>query len=264
MASIKQRPIKQATWQVAYSFLNLLREFNRLVSQLSSIDVKLEEEAQAILLSSSLPKSYETLKTTLLIAKETLLVDDVMSALMDSSRVNGTSSSSQGEGLVFEIINFTPYYAQENGKAEATNKSIKHIMERAIEDTPNDWYRLLFEVLWAFRTSPKSSTGITPDALTYGHDPMLPMEITVKSFRVAMQNNVLVTEYNEATIIKLEDLDDHQLDALDMMHAMKLKASGTYNRREESPDSLSISFSSEEDSTTANIKIALTISMAYH
>ncbi|KAK2992358.1 hypothetical protein RJ640_009869 [Escallonia rubra] len=71
----------------------------------SDLDVKLEKEDQAILLLSSLPKSYETLKTTLLIGKETLLVDDVMSALMDSSRVNGTSSSSQGEGLVLRSEN---------------------------------------------------------------------------------------------------------------------------------------------------------------
>ncbi|KAK2965970.1 hypothetical protein RJ640_018325 [Escallonia rubra] len=82
-----------------------ISEFNRLVSQLSSIDVKLEEEDQAILLLSSLPKSYETLKTTLLIGKETLLVDDVMSALMDSSRVNGTRSSNQGDGLVVRSEN---------------------------------------------------------------------------------------------------------------------------------------------------------------
>ncbi|KAK2992130.1 hypothetical protein RJ640_019386 [Escallonia rubra] len=44
-------------------------------------------------------------KTTLVIGKETLIVDDVMSALMDSSRVNGMSSSSQGEGLVVRSEN---------------------------------------------------------------------------------------------------------------------------------------------------------------
>ncbi|KAK2973983.1 hypothetical protein RJ640_013544 [Escallonia rubra] len=84
---------------------NHILEFNRLASQLSSIDVKLEEEDQAILLLSSLPTSYEILKTTLLIGNKTLLVDDVMSALMDSSRVNCTSSSSQGEGLVVRSEN---------------------------------------------------------------------------------------------------------------------------------------------------------------
>ncbi|KAK2965398.1 hypothetical protein RJ640_001475 [Escallonia rubra] len=111
-----------------------------------------------------------------------------------------------------------------NGQADARNKSIKHIMERAIEDTPNDWHRLLSEVLWAFRTSPRSSTGITPYALTYGHDLVLPMEITVRSFRVAMQNSLPVAEYNEAMAIELEDLDDHRLDALDRLHAKKLRA----------------------------------------
>ncbi|KAK2987526.1 hypothetical protein RJ640_030195 [Escallonia rubra] len=70
-----------------------------------NINVKLEEEDQTILLLSSLPKSYETLKTTLLFGKETLLVDDVMSALMDSRRVNGTNSSSQGEGLAVRSKN---------------------------------------------------------------------------------------------------------------------------------------------------------------
>ncbi|KAK2965407.1 hypothetical protein RJ640_001484 [Escallonia rubra] len=93
-----------------------ISEFNRLVSQLSSIDVKLEEEDQAILLLSSLPKSYETLKTTLLIGKETLLVDDVMSALMDSSRVNGTSSSNQGDGLAVR-------YENKNGHGRGRGRS---------------------------------------------------------------------------------------------------------------------------------------------
>ncbi|KAK2986013.1 hypothetical protein RJ640_005105 [Escallonia rubra] len=131
----------------------------------------------------------------------------------------------------FEIINSTPYYAQANGQAEATNKSIKHIMEKAIKDTPNDLHRLLSEVLWAFRTSQKSSTGTTPYALTYGHDHLLAMEIMVRSFRVALQNNISVTEYNKAMAIELEDLGDHRLDALDRLHAKKLKISRSYNRR---------------------------------
>ncbi|KAK2976048.1 hypothetical protein RJ640_024776 [Escallonia rubra] len=104
-----------------------ISEFNRLVSQLSSIDVKLEEEDHAILLLSSLPKSYETLKTTLLIGKEKLHVDDVMSALMDSSRVNGTSSSSHGEGLV---VRFENKNVHGRGKVRSRNRNSGHGNDR--------------------------------------------------------------------------------------------------------------------------------------
>ncbi|KAK2985408.1 hypothetical protein RJ640_002988 [Escallonia rubra] len=105
-----------------------ISEFNRLVSQLSSIDVKLEEEDQTILLLSSLPKSYETLKTTLLIGKETLLVDDVMSALMDSSRVNGTSSSNQGQGLVVRSENKNGHG---RGKGRSRSRNSEHGKDRS-------------------------------------------------------------------------------------------------------------------------------------
>ncbi|KAK2979464.1 hypothetical protein RJ640_026362 [Escallonia rubra] len=75
-----------------------------------SMDLDDWEELQAkvvfmILLNLAPKIKYQTLKTTLLIGKKTLLVDDVISALMDTSRVNGTSSSSQGEGLVVRLEN---------------------------------------------------------------------------------------------------------------------------------------------------------------
>ncbi|KAK2995460.1 hypothetical protein RJ640_029674, partial [Escallonia rubra] len=93
-----------------------------------SIHVKLEEEDQAILLLSSLPKSYETLKTTLLIRKETLLVDNVMSALMDSSRVNGTRSSSGGEGLVVRSENNN---CHGRGSGRYRSKNLGHGKDRS-------------------------------------------------------------------------------------------------------------------------------------
>ncbi|KAK2993261.1 hypothetical protein RJ640_015740 [Escallonia rubra] len=105
-----------------------ISEFKRLVSQLSSIDVKLEDKDQAILLLSSLPKLYETLKTMLLIGNEMLLADDVMSALMDSSRVNGTSSRSQGEGLVVRSENKNGYG---RGRGQSRNRNSGHGKDRS-------------------------------------------------------------------------------------------------------------------------------------
>lgn len=72
-----------------------------------------------------------------------------------------------------------------------------------VKDNPRVWHELLSEALWAYRTSQSSSTGVTPFALTYGHDAVLPMEITVRSMRVALQNNCTPAEYDEAMLIEL-------------------------------------------------------------
>ncbi|XP_028093423.1 uncharacterized protein LOC114293539 [Camellia sinensis] len=82
------------------------------------------------------------------------------------------------------LVNSTPYYAQANGQAESLNKSLKKGMPKVVEDNPRDWHNLLLDVLWAYRTSQRSSTRITPYALVYGHDAVLSMEINIKSLSV--------------------------------------------------------------------------------
>ncbi|XP_050222403.1 uncharacterized protein LOC126672496, partial [Mercurialis annua] len=83
----------------------------------------------------------------------------------------------------FKMIHSTPYYAQANGKAEATNKSIKNCLSKMIEENPSQWHRILSEVVWGNRISQKSATGTSPFRLVYGYDAMLPMELAVHSVR---------------------------------------------------------------------------------
>ena len=64
--------------------------------------------------------------------------------------------------LGISLVNSTPYYAQANGQAESSNKSLKKGIQKVVEDNPRDWHNLLLDVLWAYRTSPRSSTGVTP------------------------------------------------------------------------------------------------------
>ncbi|XP_043699984.1 uncharacterized protein LOC122650653 [Telopea speciosissima] len=64
----------------------------------------------------------------------------------------------------------TPYYAQDNGQAEASNKILKGFLAKVVDDNPQRWADMLSEVLWAFRTSHRTNTATTPFALTYGHD----------------------------------------------------------------------------------------------
>ncbi|XP_043700390.1 uncharacterized protein LOC122651129 [Telopea speciosissima] len=81
----------------------------------------------------------------------------------------------------------TLYYAQGNGQAEASNNILKGCLAKVVDDNPRRWANMLSKVLWAFSTSQRTSTAVTPFALTYGHNTMLPMEISVKLAQVTYQ-----------------------------------------------------------------------------
>ncbi|GKV05136.1 hypothetical protein SLEP1_g17178 [Rubroshorea leprosula] len=131
----------------------------------------------------------------------------------------------------FRLLNSTPHYAQANGQAEASNKVVINLLEKMVDDNPRRWHELLSETLWAYRTSQRSSTKMTPFALTYGHDAVLPMELTARSLRIAIQHNLQSGEYDEAMMLEFEDLEDTRLTALDRLQAQKLKIAKSYNKR---------------------------------
>ena len=131
----------------------------------------------------------------------------------------------------FKFTHSTPYFAQANGQAEASNKVLKGILEKMITDNPREWHSLLSETLWAYRTSKRSGTGTTPFALTYGHDAVLPMEVTVRSLRVAQQHNLSPADYNQAMMQEIEELDEVRLAALDHLQIQKKSVARMYNKR---------------------------------
>ncbi|XP_043700034.1 uncharacterized protein K02A2.6-like [Telopea speciosissima] len=124
----------------------------------------------------------------------------------------------------------TPYYAHGNGQAEASNKILKGCLSKVVDDNPRWWADMLSEVLWAFRTSQGSSTATTPFALTYGHDMVLPVEVSVRSARVAFQQRLSPTAYTEAMIAKLDDLEEERLATLDRMQVQKKKIAAIFNK----------------------------------
>uniref|UniRef100_A0A2N9J9P3 RNA-directed DNA polymerase n=1 Tax=Fagus sylvatica TaxID=28930 RepID=A0A2N9J9P3_FAGSY len=53
----------------------------------------------------------------------------------------------------------TPYYPQGNGQAEATNRMLLRILSKMVFDYGNDWKTHLADVLWAYRSSPKTANS---------------------------------------------------------------------------------------------------------
>jgi len=81
-----------------------------------------------------------------------------------------------------------------NGAVEAANKNIKKIFVK-MTDTYKDWHEYLLFSLCAYRTSVRTSTGVTPYSLVYGMEAILPTEVEIPSFRILSQTKLLEAEW---------------------------------------------------------------------
>jgi hypothetical protein len=70
--------------------------------------------------------------------------------------------------LKIKLINSSPYYAQANGQAESSNKTLIKLIKKKIEKNLKRWHEVLSEVSWAHRISKHSATKVTPFELVYG------------------------------------------------------------------------------------------------
>lgn len=59
-----------------------LNRFNKAVTDLLSVDIKVEEDEKTLLLTRSLIKSYESLGKALLYGKDSIAYENVMVALL--------------------------------------------------------------------------------------------------------------------------------------------------------------------------------------
>lgn len=87
--------------QAGRSIEDYMDEFIKIIIDLENIDIKIDDENQALLLINSLPNSYENLCDTLVYGRDSLSLEEVQSALISKElkkRTEGREDSS-GEGL---------------------------------------------------------------------------------------------------------------------------------------------------------------------
>lgn len=101
-----------------------------------------------------------------------------------------------------------------NGQEEVSNKFILERLKIILEDAKGGWVKELLSVLWAFRTTPRRSTGEPPFSLAYGTEAIIPLEFGLPTLR-AMQVEAgstdatleealdFVDEKKEITLIRL-------------------------------------------------------------
>ncbi|XP_026396131.1 uncharacterized protein LOC113290764 [Papaver somniferum] len=74
----------------------------------------------------------------------------------------------------------SPYYAQSNRQAKATNRVIMDNLKKRLEKAKGKWIKEFPGVLWSYRTTPKRSTGFSPFTLAYGAEVVIPTEVHLK------------------------------------------------------------------------------------
>ena len=72
-------------------------------------------------------------------------------------------------------------YPQSTGQAKATYKTIVNGLKKRLDGAKGRWAEELPNVLWAYRTTPRRSTGETPFSLTYGVEVVIPTEVNLCS-----------------------------------------------------------------------------------
>ena len=130
-----------------------------------------------------------------------------------------------------KILNSSPYYAQANGQAEASNKGIIKLIKRKIDEQPRRWHTTLNESLWVYRMACHGATKVSPYQLVYGHEAVLPWELKMGSRRVMFQDQLTADEYSALMKDGLEDLASHRLNDLINVEPNKARVARWYDKR---------------------------------
>jgi hypothetical protein len=139
----------------------------------------------------------------------------------------GTQSTSSefrefAENMGIKLLNSSPYCAQTNGQAEASNKIMIKIIQKKIDQKPKRWHSVLNEALWAYRMAPRGATKTSPYELVYGHHAVLPWEMQSDSRRVVLQKDLSSKDSSGLMMDKLEDLHMIHLRALENIEKNKM------------------------------------------
>ena len=146
---------------------------------------------------------------------------------------NGQQFDNQGfrdfySNLGIRLQFSSPRHPQANGQVEVMNRTLLKIIKTKLDDAKGAWLEELPNVLWAYRTTARTSMGETPFRLTYGTKAVIPVEVGVTSIRREVFNE----ESNDNHLrINLDCLDEVREKASIRMTKYQQKMTDYYNKR---------------------------------
>ena len=115
--------------------------------------------------------------------------------------------------------------SQSNGQVEASNKTLLMTLKKRLDATKGKWVDELPGVLWAYRTTARRSTGISPFTLTYGMEAIIPTKIGMPMLRTDMPKQL-----SRKSIIKnLDTVDELRKAVAVRVASYHLRLANLYN-----------------------------------
>nr|XP_009609506.1 uncharacterized protein LOC104103308 [Nicotiana tomentosiformis] len=102
-------------------------------------------------------------------------------------------------------ILLTPYHPVGNGHAESSNKSILNIIKKKLEEDKGLCPDIIPEVLWAHKTTPKTSKGETHFSIVYGIYVVILVEVGEPNLRYSHESDTSNDENMRQDLDEIEE-----------------------------------------------------------
>jgi len=119
-------------------------------------------------------------------------------------------------------------HPQTNGQVESADRILLIGLKRRLEKVKGTWAEEVPRIVWAYHTTPQSSTKETPFSLVYGSDAMIPIEIHESSPRF---QSFMAEESNEERKVNLNMLDEVREEARIKAKVLKRRVEPQYSSK---------------------------------
>ncbi|XP_070032983.1 uncharacterized protein [Nicotiana tomentosiformis] len=119
---------------------------------------------------------------------------------------------------------------QMNGAVEATNKNIKKILRKMVDNHKQCHEKLPFALL-VYRTTVRTSTGETPYLLVYGTEVVIPTEVEIPFLRIIQEAELSDAERIRSCYEQLALLDGKRMNAVCHGQLYQNRMSRAFNKR---------------------------------
>lgn len=117
-----------------------------------------------------------------------------------------------------------------NDLAEVFNKTLGRILNKTVAKNKKDWHDRVYEALWAYHTTYRTPTQMTPYSLVFRGEAVLSPELEIPSLRVAINEKLTENHKVRLRLEKLKALEGNRLMAQYNLELYCQQMSKSYDR----------------------------------